>query len=80
MQQLEQDQQELEQQEFLKEGGRPLRRLHWLASGDLCLSSSIKAETLTRDPYYRHFWQDASTGAGTVESGGSRPAISSQFQ
>ncbi len=48
--------------------GRPLQRLHWLASGGLCLLSDIKAETLTREPYYRHFWQDASTGAGTAES------------
>ena len=82
-----------------KEGGRPLRRLHWLASDGpclmcraspdgrvvwrrlrveirgwsveetgtvksvgLCLSSNTKADTLTRDPYYRHFWQDTSTG------------------
>ncbi len=46
-------------------GGRPLRSLHWLASGGLCLLSSIKLETLTRHPHYRHFWQDASTGAGS---------------
>ncbi len=64
MQQLEQDQQEQKQQgptqqEFLKrKGGRPLRRLHWLASEGLRLSSNIKAETLTREPHYQHFWQD----------------------
>ncbi len=35
-----------------RKGGRPLQRQHWFASGGLCLLSSIKAETLTRDPYY----------------------------
>ncbi len=59
-------------------GGRPLRRLHWLASESLWVIVHIEAETLTRDPYYRRPWQDSPTGAGSVESGGSGPATPSQ--
>ena len=47
-----------------KRGGRPLRRLHWLASDGLFLLSSIKEETLTQDPYCRPLRQDASLERG----------------
>ena len=65
-----------------KEGGGQLRRLHWLVSDGLWVIVHIEAETLTLDPYYRHPQQDAPTGTSSTgkESGGSRPAASSQSQ
>ncbi len=39
--------------------GGPLQRLHWLISSGPGGIVHIEAETLTRDPYYRHPCQDA---------------------